>query len=86
MSKPVTVRLDENMRKRLEAVAKADDRSSHYVIKKAVEAYVENAERVIEERRITMERLDHYELTGEYVTEAAVGEWVSSLSKQKDVA
>lgn len=86
MSKPVTVRLDEEMRQRLEAVAKADDRSSHYVIKKAVEAYVQKAEWEIEEHRITMERLDHYELTGEYVSHADVGNWVSSLSRRKDVA
>lgn len=85
MSKPVTVRLDERMKQRLDAVAKSDDRTSHYVIKKAVEAYVEKAEWGIEERRLTMARLDHYDLTGEFVTDAAVGDWVSSLSKRKDV-
>ena len=37
----VAVRLDADLKARLEALGKAQDRSPHYLMKKAIEAFVE---------------------------------------------
>ena len=80
----MTVRLSKDLRARLDAVAKADDRSVHPVIKRAIEAHVDHAEHEARELAILKERWARFEETGSYVPGDKVRAWVAGLRRERD--
>lgn len=80
----VAVRIDADLQARLKKVAEADDRTPHYVMKKAIEAFVEKRERDIEEDRISIERWEEYQRTGISIPGEEVFAWVDSLAEGLD--
>ncbi len=75
------VKLDEQTRDRLKALAKIKDRAPHWLIKAALVEYLEREERVEQERREDAERWERYQLTGEVITHEAVTEWLDALAR-----
>lgn len=73
------VRLSEETQQRLEALGKARDRSPHYLMKNAVERFLETEEALEAERQIVQSRWEKYELTGETVDHAEVEAWAASV-------
>ena len=61
------VRLSEETRIRLEALSKARDRTPHYLMKAAIERYLDAEESLEAERRLVWARWKKFELTGEAV-------------------
>lgn len=75
----IAVRLDADLQARLKKIAKIDDRTPHYLMKKAIEAYVEAEEIRHRELEILDERWAEYEQTGETVPAETVWAWIDSL-------
>ena len=75
----VGLRLDWETQDRLKKLGEVRDRSPHYLMKQAVERYLETEEALEAERQLTLERWRRYELTGETVSHDEVGAWVASL-------
>ena len=73
------VRLSEETQQRLEALGKARERTPHYLMKKAVERFLETEEALETERQIVQSRWEKYELTGETVDHAEVEAWAASV-------
>ena len=73
------VRLNEDVQRRLEALGKARDRSPHYLMKVAVERYLDVEEALETERQIVRERWEKFELTGETVAHEDVKAWAASV-------
>ena len=59
------LRLSEETRHRLEALGKVRDRTPHYLMKTAVERFLDAEEALEAERRLVKSRWEKYELTGE---------------------
>lgn len=77
------IRLKEDTKQRLEALGKARDRSPHYLMKIAIERYLEEEEAFEAERQLALDRWEKFEVTGETVDHAEVVEWASALSRSK---
>lgn len=77
----VAVRLDEDLQARLKKIAEADDRTPHYLMKKAIEAYVLDREQRIEDERISVERWEEFQRTGVSVPGEKVLAWAKSLPR-----
>ena len=77
------VRLDKETRYRLEALGKARDRTPHYLVKAAVERFLDVEEALEAERQLVKDRWQKYELTGETVDHADVKAWAASLGDTK---
>jgi len=73
------VRLSEETQQRLEALGKARDRSPHYLMKNAVERFLETEEALETERQIVKSRWEKYELTGETIDHGEVEAWAASV-------
>ncbi|MAZ78122.1 MAG: hypothetical protein CMF39_05535 [Legionellaceae bacterium] len=73
------VRLNEDTQHRLEALGKARDRTPHYLMKTAVERFLEIEEALETERQIVKARWEKYELTGETIDHADVKAWAASV-------
>lgn len=79
----VGVRLNKDTRHRLEALGKVRDRSPHYLMKVAIERYLDVEEDLESELQICKSRWEKYRLTGETVDHEKVGAWVKSLQQTK---
>ena len=73
------VRLNEETQHRLEALGKARDRTPHYLMKTAIERFLEVEEALETERQIVKTRWEKFELTGETVDHADVKAWTASV-------
>jgi len=74
------VRLTEDTQDRLEALGKARDRSPHYLMKAAVERYLDVEETLEAERQLVKYRWEKFELTGETVDHSHIEAWAAELS------
>lgn len=77
------LRLDEATQKRLEALSKTRDRSPHYLMKQAVERFLDTEEAIEAERRLVYERWDRFALTGEAIDHGQVKRWAANLIVSK---
>lgn len=73
------LRLNEETRHRLEALGKVRDRTPHYLMKTAVERFLDVEEALEAERRLVKSRWKKYELTGETVNHADMEAWANEL-------
>ena len=81
---PIGVRLSEETQKRLEALGKARDRTPHYLVRAAVERYLNVEEALEAERRLVLSRWERFEITGEMLDHADVSGWAEDLRKSDD--
>ncbi len=81
---PTGLRLSEDVQRRLEALGKARDRSPHYLMKAAVERYLETEEAVEAERQLVSARWERFEVTGEALDHTEVEAWAAGLAGADD--
>lgn len=82
-SSPVSVKLADQDRARLSALATARKRSSHYLMREAVREYLTREEARQSFREEADEAWLDYERTGLHVTQAEVDTWARSLGTAK---
>ena len=78
----VGIRLDDETRDRLKRLGEKRDRSPHYLMKAAIEAYLRQEEAVEAEKALLAERWQHFELTGETVPQSDMKVWAASLKPE----
>ena len=88
MSKPSTtsLKLDVDTKERLQRLAAARRRSPHWVMREAIEQYVEREEKREQLRQDALAAWDHYQTTGLHVTAEEADAWLAKLDAGKDAA
>ncbi len=76
----VGLRLNQETQERLKILAKARDRSPHYLMKKAVEQYLVCEEAIEAEHELVQSRWNNFELTGETLDHSDIENWASGLN------
>ncbi len=74
------VRLTKEMEERLETLGKARDRSPHYLMKTAIERFLDVEEAIEAERQLVASRWEKFEITGEVLDQNEVEAWANDLS------
>ena len=77
------VKLDETLSQRLKELGKLKNRSPHYLMKAAIESYVEREEKYEAEKKEDAQRWERYQLTGEAIPHEVATEWLKSLAEGK---
>ncbi len=77
------VKLDARTRERLQLLAKQRDRSPHYLMKTAIERFLDREEIYEREKQEDQERYERYLLTGEVVPQEKAIAWLESLAAGK---
>lgn len=77
----VAVKLEDDIRERIQSLGQAKDRSTHWLMKRAIVEYLEKEERYEQELREDRERWDNYVLTGEAISHDDMKDWMKSLGK-----
>ena len=80
----VGVKLDDETRARLKDLGRAKQRSTHWMVKKAVTRHLEVEERHERERAEDLARCERYVETGRAVPHATVTAWLDELAAEAD--
>ena len=79
------VKLDEILHARLKALGNLKERTPHWLMKAAIEQYVEREEAYELEKREDMARWQRYKLTDHAVPNEAVDAWLGSWGSQSEL-
>jgi len=88
MPKPSTtsVKLDTEVKKRVQRLAAARRRSPHWLMREAIEEYVEREEKREQFRQDSLAAWAQYQTTGLHVTAEDADAWLTKLEAGKDAA
>jgi predicted transcriptional regulator len=88
MSTPSTtsVKLDNKTKERVQRLASARRRSAHWVMREAIEQYVEREEKREQLRQDALAAWTHYQTTGLHATAEEADAWLAKLEAGKKVA
>jgi predicted transcriptional regulator len=78
------IKLDDKTRNRLKALAEKRNRSPHWIMKTAIESYLEHEESYEREKSEDMERWEQYQLTGKSIDQESVERLLDMLSENKE--
>jgi len=73
-----SVKLDSRMRARLRTLSRLKQRSQHWLMREAIDRYLDEEESAEQLKRETLERWERYETDGEHVSNAAIKAWLES--------
>ena len=76
--RPASIKLDEDLRDRIKRLADAVDRTPHYLMREAIDQYVEREEKRLAFNHETMNAWEDYKATGLHTTQAEVRTWLES--------
>ena len=76
---PFSIRLRKDQKSRLTAIAKAQDRTAHAIVAKAVNEFIEREEARLDFKHETDAAWQHYQETGLHVTQNEMLTWMDSM-------
>ncbi|MBD9455391.1 MULTISPECIES: CopG family ribbon-helix-helix protein [unclassified Rhizobium] len=78
MASPTSLKLDGELKGRVQHLAEVRRRSSHWIMREAIEQYVEREEKREALRSETLKAWDEFQATGLHVTTDEVEKWLST--------
>jgi predicted transcriptional regulator len=84
-AKPITVKIDNETRTRLEHLAAARHRTTHWVMREAINQYVEREEKRDAFRQDALNAWDEYQKTGLHATGSEVDTWIASWGTENEL-
>jgi len=78
-----SLKLDLKTKERLQRLAAARQRSPHWVMREAIEQYVEREERREQFRQDALAAWNHYQTTGLHATAEEADAWLAKLEAGK---
>ncbi len=79
-----SVKLDSRTKQRVQRLAALRRRSPHWVLREAVEQYVEREEKREQFHQDALAAWNHYQATGLHVTAGEADKWLAKLEAGKD--
>lgn len=85
MATATSIKLDDDLKGRLQNLANARRRSSHWIMREAIAQYVEREEKRETLRQETLKAWDEFQETGLHVTADEVEQWLSSWGTENEL-
>lgn len=85
MARPTSVKLDDDLKGRVERLAEARRRSSHWIMREAISQYVEREEKRERLRRETVAAWEAFQATGLHATAEEVERWLASWGTEDEL-
>jgi predicted transcriptional regulator len=79
MASNVTVKLNELDRMRIATLARHKQRTAHYIMKEAIERYLQTEEAELAMLKIVDDSVDHYDATGLHISLEEFKGWVDAV-------
>lgn len=84
-SVPMAVKIDLEMKARIQRLSEAKHRSMHWLMKEAIRQFVDREERQEALRRDGIQAWEAYQATGLHVTQEEADAWMASLEGGEDL-
>jgi len=84
ISSTTSLKLESELKERVQRLAAARRRSPHWVMREAVEQYVEREEKREQLRQDALAAWNHYQTTGLYATAEEADAWLAKLEAGED--
>lgn len=81
-----SVKLDSRTKQRIQRLASLRRRSPHWVLREAIEQYVEREEKREQFHQDALAAWDHYQTTGMHLTAGEADKWLAKLEAGKGAA
>ncbi|WDZ81478.1 CopG family ribbon-helix-helix protein (plasmid) [Ensifer adhaerens] len=78
MASPTSLKLDDELKGRVQHLAEIRRRSSHWIMREAIAQYVEREEKREALRQDTLDAWEEYQSTGLHATAAEVEKWLTT--------
>jgi predicted transcriptional regulator len=79
-----SLKLDDELKKKVQRLASARRRSTHWILREAVEEYVGREEKREKLRQDALAAWTHYQETGLYATAKEADAWLAKLEAGED--
>ncbi len=77
--RPVAIKLDPDVRDRIRRLADARQRTAHWLMREAIQQYVEREEKREAYRQTAIRAWNEYQATGLHVTQEEADAWLAKL-------
>ena len=85
-ARPTTsLKLDARTKERIDRLAIARQRTAHWLMRRAIEDYVDREEQREQVRQDALAAWDDYQATGQHVTAEEADEWLAKLEAGDDL-
>ncbi|WP_048307823.1 CopG family ribbon-helix-helix protein [Halomonas sp. PR-M31] len=85
MATPTSIKLDDSLKERVQHLADTRRRSAHWLMREAIEQYVEREERRENFRQDTLKAWEDYQATGLHASADEVKKWLASWGTDDEV-
>ena len=85
VTKPMSVKIDQETRARIERLAESRRRTMHWMMREAIQQYVEREEKREAFRQDGIRAWDEYQANGLHVTLEEADAWLAGLEAGQDV-
>jgi len=85
MATATSIKLDDELKGRVQHLADARRRTSHWIMREAIAQYVEREEKREAFRQDTLKAWEEYQATGLHTTADEVGQWLSSWGTENEL-
>ena len=86
MASPTSLKLDDELKGRVQHLAEIRRRSSHWMMREAIAQYVEREEKREALRHDTLNAWEEYQATGPHATADEVEKWLSTWGTDDESA
>lgn len=84
-ARPMSVKIDPETRARIEHLAEARHRTTHWIMREAISQYVEREEKREAFRQDAIKAWDEYQETSLHATAAEVDTWLASWGTENEL-
>ena len=85
MATPTSIKLDDSLKEPVQHLADTRRRSAHWLMREAIEQYVEREERRENFRQDTLKAWEDYQATGLHASADEVEKWLASWGTDDEV-
>lgn len=85
MASPTSLKLDDELKGRVQQLAEVRRRSSHWIMREAIAQYVEREEKRETLRQQTLNAWDEFQATGLHLTGDEVEKWLSTWGTDEEL-
>lgn len=75
----IAIKLEDDVKERIQHLGEIKERSSHWLMKRAILEYLEKEERLEQEKQEDKQRWEHYAQTGQAISHNDMKDWLKSL-------
>ncbi len=86
MPTATSIKLDDEMKGRVQHLANARRRSAHWIMREAIAQYVEREEKREALRQDTLKAWEEFQTTGLHATAEEVEEWLASWGTENELS